>query len=97
MSESSGPLSPENVRTVSVVSFILGLLALALGVFLYTQIDMMMAGVAGLEDLKAQQTKAMSDRVGEIDAMQKRIEALEKRVDEMAAAQTAAAAAPAPN
>ncbi|MFN7143739.1 MAG: hypothetical protein ACK4YP_08200 [Myxococcota bacterium] len=74
MSEPAGLIGRENLSTVVAVAAVTALLALAYGVYLSRQIEVVAVGAAALD------TKAARRDVGlqqQIDALQKRIIALE--------------------
>lgn len=77
MSEPAGLIGRENLNTVVAVAAVTALLALAYGVYLSRQIEVVAVGAAALD------TKAARRDVGlqqQIDALQKRIVALEAAV-----------------
>jgi hypothetical protein len=87
MSDNSSPISAQNHGTFTAASFVLALLALALALFTFRQVQEVGGAVAALElrDIKdeAKTAKAHSD---DIAALQKKVAAME----------AAAAAAPPP-
>jgi uncharacterized protein HemX len=90
MSDNSSPISAQNHGTFTAASFVLALLALALALFTFRQVQEVGGAVAALElrDIKddAKTVKAHSDEIAEL---QKKFAALE-------AASAAVAAAPPP-
>ncbi len=74
MSERVGPIAPENLSTVVAVAAVTALLALAYGVFLARQIEVVAVGATAL-DVKAARRDVELER--QVADLQKRLDALE--------------------
>jgi hypothetical protein len=76
MSEHTGPIAPANLSTVAAVAAITALLALAYGVYLNRQIQVVAVGATALDVNAARRDVKLEQQ---ISALEKRIVALESK------------------
>ncbi len=93
MTESSPILSRENLNTIVAVAFVLGLFALSMNLWNYTNTNQLLNGMLSLQQAADAKTTALVGRVDALEQGAARTEALERRIAELEAKVTAAAAA----